>query len=268
MWRVIGRTRDGRMRFTDDTQMSLDLGESLVTRGEVDEDDIARRFAQSYRWTRGYGPAAARMLRLIRRGRNWREANRSVYPDGSLGNGGAMRAPVIALFFADRPEGRVEAARRSASVTHAHPLGIEGAVVLAEAAARALQGQTAMEILDGAQACARSEPYSSRFAVARSWIADPTEPGPDQVRARLGNRITAAESCVTSIYLATRYLDRSFKEMQDFAIRLGGDVDTIGAMAGAIWGAANGVENLPQDALLRLEGRERLMALAAALHRA
>ena len=47
VWRLIGTTRDGDMRFTDDTQMSLDLGESLIAKGGVDEDDLARRFARS-----------------------------------------------------------------------------------------------------------------------------------------------------------------------------------------------------------------------------
>jgi poly(ADP-ribose) glycohydrolase ARH3 len=36
---------------------------------------------------------------------------------------------------------------------------------------------------------------------------------------------------------------------------LGGDVDTIGAMAGALWGAANGASTLPA---VPLEGRRRL----------
>jgi ADP-ribosylglycohydrolase len=41
--------------------------------------------------------------------------------------------------------------------------------------------------------------------------------------------------------------------------------DTIGAMAGAIWGAANGARKLPALALAQLEQRERLTSLAAAL---
>jgi poly(ADP-ribose) glycohydrolase ARH3 len=53
LWRLIGTTSDGRFRWTDDTQMALDLAESLISRGVVDQDDIARRFARGYRWSRG-----------------------------------------------------------------------------------------------------------------------------------------------------------------------------------------------------------------------
>jgi len=72
VWRLIGKTRQGEMRWTDDTQMSLDLAESLIAGGAVDPDDLARRFAGSYRWSRGYGPGAARILKRIGRGADWR----------------------------------------------------------------------------------------------------------------------------------------------------------------------------------------------------
>jgi ADP-ribosylglycohydrolase len=62
VWRIIGHTRPGAMRWTDDTQMSLDLADSLVSHGTVVPDDIARRFAASYRWSRGYGLGAAKIL--------------------------------------------------------------------------------------------------------------------------------------------------------------------------------------------------------------
>jgi ADP-ribosylglycohydrolase len=53
--------------------------------------------------------------------------------------------------------------------------------------------------------------------------------------------------------------------MHAFIVECGGDVDTIGAMAGAIWGAANGARKLPALALVNLEQRERLTSLAVAL---
>ena len=82
--------------------------------------------------TRGYGPGAGKLLKRIRRGQSWESARRSVYPDGSFGNGGAMRAPAVGLFFAtDNEEKLVKAAYETAAVTDAHPLGLEGAVLIA-----------------------------------------------------------------------------------------------------------------------------------------
>lgn len=266
LWRLIGTTGQGKMRWTDDTQMSLDVAESLVAKGVVDADDLAQLFSRSYRWSRGYGPGAAKLLKRIARGVDWREANRSVYPEGSFGNGGAMRAPVVGLFYADRLDDLADAARLSASVTHAHPLGIEGAVLIASATALAVCGCCALEILQGATAHCKLELFVARLGVALEWLQSGAEPATREVRRRLGNGIAASESCVTALTVALRFMERPFEEMQDFVARCGGDVDTIGAMAGAVWGAAKGAARLPQNRLAKLEQRARLVALAAALY--
>src|SRR6478609_148321 len=134
VWHVIGRTSDGCLRWTDDTQMALDLAGSLLEEGGVRPEALAKRFASSYRWSRGYGPGAAKVLKRIRRGEPWEAASRAVYAEGSFGNGAAMRAPVLALFFARDRAGLLDGARASAMITHAHPLGIDGALLTASAA--------------------------------------------------------------------------------------------------------------------------------------
>ena len=49
-------------------------------------------------------------------------------------------------------------------------------------------------------------------------------------------------------------------------VQVGGDVDTIAALAGAIWGAANGAKRLPRPQLATLEQHERIESLGAELH--
>jgi ADP-ribosylglycohydrolase len=49
------------------------------------------------------------------------------------------------------------------------------------------------------------------------------------------------------------------------AVRLGGDTDTIAAMAGAMAGAAWGLTGVAAPLLERLEAREELERLATAL---
>lgn len=117
VWRMIGKTSNGCLRWTDDTQMALDLAESLLIEDGVHPDALAKRFAASYRWSRGYGPGAARVLKRIRRGEPWQEASKAVYAEGSYGNGAAMRAPVLALFFPRDRDGLLAATRGSALVT-------------------------------------------------------------------------------------------------------------------------------------------------------
>lgn len=265
VWTLIG-TKNGKRRWTDDTQMTIDVIESLVECGGVDQKDLARRFAESYRWSRGYGPGVARVLKRIRRGQPWKSANLSVFREGSFGNGGAMRAPAVGLFFATHSEEElVQASRAVAAVTHAHPLGCEGAVLIARATALAYKDTGSQDIIERLCQCAESHHFSSKLHKAREWLQAGKTVAPRTVGAELGNGITAVESCVTAVYLALAFRNKSFKELLEFSILLRGDVDTIAAMAGAIWGAARGQDALPHALLEQLEQSDRLKALAQSL---
>ena len=265
LWGLLGK-RNGKRRWTDDTQMSIDMAESLVACGGVDQEDLARRFAASYRWSRGYGPGAAKVLKRIRRGQPWEVASRSVYPEGSFGNGGAMRAPMVGLFFAGGSDDEIaDAARRTAEVTHAHPLGRDGAVLIALAASLAYAGRMPQETMARLCGYPLATQYRSRLQVAAEWLDDAT-PRPARAVAReLGNGIAAVESCVTAVYVGLAFRSRPFMELLDYAIELRGDVDTIAAMAGAIWGASCGIAGLPEGLLRQLGQRERLARLAHGL---
>lgn len=81
----------------------------------------------------------------------------------------------------------------------------------------------------------------------------------------MGNGTLATQSCVTALHVVTRWLDRDYIDMLGFIARLRGDVDTIGAMAGAVWGAARGVEALPSAAIDDLEDVPRLRRAAERL---
>jgi ADP-ribosylglycohydrolase len=265
VWRAIGRTRDGKRRWTDDTAMALDVAESLIERGMLDQDDLAARFARSHRWSRGYGPGTAKLLRRVRRGQDWRSLAATVFPGGSCGNGGAMRAPVVGLRYWNDAARLTAATRASAEITHAHPLGIEGAQIVAHATGAAIASGDAAHILDAARCQAVSPEFRRRFDIVDTWHRANADVPPREIARALGNGTLATQSCVTAVHLATRFLDLDFVDMIDFIARLRGDVDTIGAMAGAIWGAARGVDALPDAAIDDLEDVPRLRRVAARL---
>ncbi|HYG64860.1 MAG TPA: ADP-ribosylglycohydrolase family protein, partial [Thermoanaerobaculia bacterium] len=205
LWRFIGRTRDGALRWTDDTRMALDLAESLLEEDGVRPDALAKRFAGSYHWSRGYGPGTARVLRRIRRGEPWQSASRAVHPDGSYGNGAAMRSPVVALFARDEAA-IVEAARASALVTHGHPQAITGAVLIALATGHLLRGTPAPGLFAGLRTVCRDAEIAERLRRAASWILNGEVPAPYEVAVWLGNGMAAVASCATAIYIALRHL--------------------------------------------------------------
>ncbi len=138
--------------------------------------------------------------------------------------------------------------------------------MIAAATADAVAGKSALTILEAAVAHCEMAPFIERLDAMRDWLGPDQTPVPQEVSKRLGHGIAAAESCVTALYIALRFLPKSFDEMHEFVVACRGDVDTIGAMAGAIWGAAKGVSSLPAVPLRNLEQRDRLLSVAGALH--
>jgi ADP-ribosylglycohydrolase len=127
--------------YTDDTQMALSIVETLWERGDINQDDLARRYADRVEHRRGYGKGAYDLLVAIKEGRDWRALSQNSFRGmGSFGNGAAMRVASLGAFFADRPLDFIsKQAALSSEVTHAHPEGIAGGIAIAVAAALAWQ---------------------------------------------------------------------------------------------------------------------------------
>jgi ADP-ribosylglycohydrolase len=130
----------GPLRVTDDTVLALALAEHLADRsGQVDQDALALAFARAWLADpgRGYGGAVQHLFARVIEGTWWREASGSQFGGaGSWGNGAAMRVAPTGV-AADGLDRVADLARRSAAVTHAHPLGQDGAAVQACAVALA-----------------------------------------------------------------------------------------------------------------------------------
>jgi poly(ADP-ribose) glycohydrolase ARH3 len=199
----------------------------------------------------------------VRAGGDWQAVAATVFPGGSLGNGAAMRvAPVGLLFHRDHAT-LLEQARLSALPTHTHPVGIEAAQIFAAAIALVLTRPfepAAFWSTLRALAATDDLAYALRIASKLS---------PDDTLGTLGNRLEAHRSVPTAIACFARHPD-SYAEAICHAISLGGDTDTLAAMAGALSGAYLGASALPQHLLDRLEngakGRDYLSALAGRLH--
>ena len=63
----------GPWQWTDDTEMACSVVSVLALHRRVDQDELARSFAEHHDFDRGYGPAVNRLLRLVREGGDWRE---------------------------------------------------------------------------------------------------------------------------------------------------------------------------------------------------
>jgi poly(ADP-ribose) glycohydrolase ARH3 len=252
----------GVLHYTDDTEMAIGIAESLAQKGLFDPDDMAARFADNFNPWRGYGPGTIAVIGLIKQGVPWHEANRSVFPEGSFGNGAAMRAAPVGMFFHNNAEGLLAATLGSSAITHDHPLAKEGALLITHAVAHTIRGVPRGEIIDCLLRDITLGEYRVKLAATARLLEKDTTP--QEVINALGNSILAVESAPTAVYAYARH-GNDYLATVRFCINLGGDTDTISAMAGAISGAHLGSGGLPPGMLDRLEDRDRLRALAQRL---
>lgn len=272
--REMMKTRYGLGVYTDDTQMMIGVAESLVACGGFDGADMARRFVENFDPMRGYGMGAFHVISKLAAGQPWDQAGVGLFGTGSYGNGSAMRIAPIGVFYHGDEEKLREAAQLSSIITHTHPLGKQGAVLQAYAVSLALRYGLSGD-LDAAQMVRKlrdslpedADVFCDKLAAVEHLLDG--EPSRDEVIGLLGNGITSFESVPTAIYSFLSHL-KSFEDAVVYAVSLGGDADTIGAMTGAIAGAHHGYQNIPSRWLGRLEngtkGRDYVIHLAKELY--
>jgi poly(ADP-ribose) glycohydrolase ARH3 len=245
------------LRYTDDTEMAIGVTESLISSVGFNPDDMALKFVDNYHSYRGYGPGTTAILNMIRRGVSWGEANKKMFVNGSFGNGAAMRVAPLGLFYSNDAERLRKVVEEASSITHSHPLGKEGAVILAYAISLILifgdKLQT-FQFLDKLISFTCLEEYSEKLRSIKGLLLK--QESIESVITTLGNSVLAHESVPTALYAFLCY-GGEFKKTLEFCISLGGDTDTIGAMAGALSGCLIGTEFLPNDWLCKLEDAEK-----------
>lgn len=255
--------RDGvPLRYTDDTAMTIALADSLLNAGGLDQDDLAQVFARHWERepSRGYGPGTAFLLARISAGEHWKTAAAAQFGgQGSFGNGAAMRVAPVALHAGGNPELSAELGRASAQVTHTHPLGVDGAATQAAAVALALVQPASAPIdvsdfLAALQATAREPVIIEQLDRVATLAEDGTG---EDIAGELGTGIAAHEAVPAAICAFLRHAD-SFADTIRFAISLGGDTDTIAAMAGALAGAYKGERAIPTPWVERTERAQLL----------
>lgn len=259
---LINYTQD-EIWYTDDTQMAIGIAQTLIEHGEIIEERLCKAWVHNYVPSRGYGRGARAVLEAIEAGADHRTVAAEYFPGGSYGNGAAMRVAPIGLMFCAHDARLGEQARLSAVATHVHPLGIEGAQLVARAVAYACRARhfERNAYFDQLKASCSTPEFRDRLS-----LAERIESAEDL--ARLGNGIEALESAVTAI-ASFALTPQSYADTIANVIFLGGDTDTTAAMAGAISGAFLGIEAIPCNLLGRLEsspqGREFLIGLATQL---
>jgi poly(ADP-ribose) glycohydrolase ARH3 len=250
-------------RYTDDTDMTLALAESIAQTGTVDPEDIAKQFSLHCDLRRGYAIGTIKAVLGLRAGLKWYQVARIVFENGSFGNGAAMRVSPVGLFYHDDLDSLQEEAIKQANITHVHPLGQWGAVLQACSVGLALSQNpkgpfkkkemvtNLREVLWGGPIEYMRALYKIEEMVAKGKKLDARE-----VVQSLGNGVEAPFSVPSACYIAITY-SPDFCDAIQAAVSLGGDTDTIAGMVGAIVGAHVGGKGLPSEWIEQLEDGPR-----------
>ena len=221
--------------FTDDSVMTIAVGEALLDVGTDAPIDVIRQnvIRSMKKWGRNYPDAGY--------GGNffWWLQTEGDNPYGSYGNGSAMRVSAAGWLY-DSLERTREVARATADVTHNHPEGIKGAEATASVIFMARNGASKEAIKDY---------VIQEFGYDLSRTCDEIRPNYRHV-----------ESCQETVPEAiTAFLEGiDFEDVIRTAVSLGGDCDTLTAIAGSMAEAYYGVpEWLKEECEKRIEPEMR-----------
>jgi poly(ADP-ribose) glycohydrolase ARH3 len=264
--RAIDRAR--QLRYTDDTAMAIGLAESIHQHGRIELQHLGDTFRTHFArepW-RGYAQGPPTVFSMVEeQGIPYEEAAGRLFGgQGSFGNGAAMRVAPVGLFF-HRSTDLYNHARASATVTHTHPIGIDGAALLAWTIAQAVgldpeEPLPVERLSSGLVDFSRTDTFRKKMSLVQQLLNEPGLP-PLEAARQLGRSVAAHESVPFALFAFLRY-PRSFEECLFCAVLNGGDRDTIGAMACAASGAYLGLRAIPPAWSEKLENREKIEGLA------
>lgn len=260
------------LRYTDDTAMAIGLATSLAQLGKLDGQHLGETFRRNFQlepW-RGYGSGPPTVFAMVRSQKiSYAEAAQRLFGGtGSFGNGAAMRIAPLGLLFHDSPN-LYNLACASAGVTHAHPVGKDGAAVQAWAVAQAVKLAPKKEFLPkpfvaGLVEFSRTREIRKKMKLLEKLLDGNVSPA--VAATKLGQSVAVQDSMPFAIYSFLCH-HSSFEDCLHCAIMHGGDRDTLGAMAGALSGAYLGMDGVPPVWRSKLENITTIEKLALELAR-
>jgi ADP-ribosyl-[dinitrogen reductase] hydrolase len=219
-------------QVTDDTEMALALGRSLVRKGRFDARDVCEEFAG---WLKAgpvdVGNTCQRGIhRYVAEGTVAGPAN-----ERDAGNGAAMRVLPVALATLAAAVEATAWTLAQCHITHNHPLSDAVSLALVEMTHALVLGQGPEAARKRAEALRSSWPgleFERYNGVSSAYVLDTIQ-------------------TVLHCYFATG----SFRHCLIKTVNQGGDADTTGAIAGMLAGATYGPAGIPQEWLAKLDGK-------------
>ncbi|GAA4633774.1 ADP-ribosylglycohydrolase family protein [Actinoallomurus vinaceus] len=247
---------------TDDTEQAVLLARLLIDGGgRIDpvvlarslldwEDDMRRRGSLDL-----LGPSTKRAVAAVAGGTPVEDAGRH----GDT-NGAAMRiTPVGIAAGGGGPDSLLDSVVEASLVTHNTSVALAGAAAVAAAVSAGIDGADMKEAVRHAERAAAAgvrrghwvaaADIAARIRWATGLVAgQPVAAAAEDIYDLVGTSVATQESVPAAFAVLALYPDDPWQACL-LAASLGGDCDTIAAIAGAIAGACHGLRSLPEEAV-------------------
>lgn len=248
-------------QYTDDTLMSIALATSLIEKRGFDQEHVA---AQYLAWmesgnTRGIGGTTHKALTRLKLGASVLESG-VTHNDGkeASGNGTAMRASPIGLWYRKDPEKLLEVAMLDASITHNAFEPKMGSIAVALGTALLAGGSyTTREALETTLDIVSDSVVKAKLSLALKHIEMGTEHF--EALAEIGVNGYVPETVGAAFYCLGA--TDNYKDAVVLAVKAGGDTDTTAAICGAMAGTLYGLDGIPSEYKDKVENFELLQSL-------
>ena len=240
--------------WSDDTSMSLCALKSLA-KGRVDYNDIMNNFCKWY-----YNDEFTATGELFDIGITCSQAidnycNYSCTTEQcglssitSNGNGSLMRIyPFVLYAYFNNIEGKelIDIISKASALTHAHIYSIDGCIIYTHILMELLKKQCKESVHIG---LAKAVKDIKSHDVYKNLLSDNfIKSNEDNIKSS-GYIVDTLEASVWCLLTTDNYKDCVLK-----AVNLGGDTDTIAAIAGSLVGALYGINNIPKEWLKMLK---------------
>jgi len=253
--------------ITDDTEQALLLGRILVESGE--RFDHARWVNALLDWEREVkakgsydllGPSTKRAIDAINDGVPPEEAG-----SGGDTNGAAMRIAPVGIMMPLAPlDALVAKVAETCRATHNTSIAIASAAAVAAAVSSGVAGGDWRAACERAVMAARlgatlghwvtGGDIAARIAWAQDLVRGKTEKEAIRLIVDLVGTGVASQESVPAAFAVLEVAQGDPWRAAVISANLGGDTDTIGAIAAGMAGACAGLSKLPQDRIAKLHG--------------
>lgn len=225
-------------QYSDDTQMSLMVAESLIDNHGFNPTDLAARYVD---WivskrARGYGKTTLLAVQNLINGKSYAESG----IPGSYGNGTAMRAAPFGVYFRDDLKTLIEVCKVDSAITHVSEESEAGSLAIALTTAYAMNDDTEGLLTKLWEILPESKVRTAIYSL--DSLLDNPHITAEQALRVIGTKADVRQTVPAALYCFLKF--KVFGNAVEAAIRAGGDTDTTAAIVGGMIGARDGTMDM------------------------